>query len=199
MATRRPRPPTVVAEGVERRLMDAATAGTPRTPGHAEDELDDGDLDDAEHGRWARHVESLQRRRRLRRRLAAVLAVGGIVAIIVGLSWHPGRHSSGNGPASATNQSGSVNGSVTDNTAKPATTGPGGVGTNPVKTGLPAVPDGGRVRTGTKQQGCFDTMREYLDAWDKTGVEPDPCFTSQAPAGQPQPSGVVRSYNGQKF
>jgi hypothetical protein len=159
----------------------------------------DGDLDDAEHGRWERHVESLRRRRRLRRRLAAVLAVAGALAIIVGLSWHPGRHAAGDGPDRGTNQPVTVNGSVTENTAKPATTGPGGVGANPVKTGLPALPDGGRVRTGTKEQGCFDTMREYLDAWDKTGVEPDPCFTTQAPAGQSQPTGVVRSYNGQKF
>ena len=157
----------------------------------------DGDLDDAEHGRWTRHVESLRRRRRLRRRLAAVLAVVGIVAIIVGLSWHPGRHAADDGHGRP--QPVTVDGSVSRNTAKPPTTGPGGVGSNPVKTGLPAVPDGGRVRTGTKEQGCFDSMREYLDAWDKTGVEPDPCFTTQAPAGQSQPSGVVRSYNGQKF
>ena|GEM_PF-5268477 len=190
MATRRLRPPTVVAEGVEQRLMDVM---------HDADGDLDADLDDAEHGRWERHVESLRRRRRLRRRLAAVLAVAGIVAIIVGLSWHPGRHSSGTGPTPAANQSGSVNGPVTPNTAKPPTTGPGGVGADPVKTGLPAVPDGGRVRTGTKAEGCFDTMREYLDAWDKTGVEPDPCFTAQVPADQPQPPGVARSYNGEKF
>jgi len=190
VATRRLRPPTVVAEGVEQRLMDVM---------HDADGDLDADLDDAEHGRWERHVESLRRRRRLRRRLAAVLAVAGIVAIIVGLSWHPGRHSSGTGPTPAANQSGSVNGPVTPNTAKPPTTGPGGVGADPVKTGLPAVPDGGRVRTGTKAEGCFDTMREYLDAWDKTGVEPDPCFTAQVPADQPQPPGVARSYNGEKF
>jgi hypothetical protein len=177
--------------------MDAAVAGTPRTPGHDADGDLDGDLDDAEHGRWARHVDSLRRRRRLRRRLAAVLAVAGIVAIIVGLTWHPGRHAAGEGQGQS--QPVTVNGSVTQNTAKPPTAGPGGVGTNPAKTGLPALPDGGRVRTGTKAQGCFDTMREYLDAWDKTGVEPDPCFTTQDPAGQSQPSGVVRSYNGQKF
>jgi hypothetical protein len=164
----------------------------------AEGDLD-ADFDDGEHGRWERHVDSLRRRRRLRRRLAAVLAVAGVIAIIVGLSWHPGRHAAGDGSDRGTNQPVTVNGSVTENTAKAPTNGPGGVGTDPVKTGLPAVPDGGRVRTGTKAQGCFDTMREYLDAWDKTGVEPDPCFTAQAPAGQPQPSGVTRSYNGQKF
>jgi hypothetical protein len=162
----------------------------------ADGELD-GDSDDAEHGRWARHVESLRRRRRLRRRLAAALAVAGIVAIIVGLTWHPGRHAAGDGHGQP--QPVTVNGSVSQNTAKPPTTGPGGVGTNPVRTGLPAVPDGGRVRTGTKEQGCFDSMREYLDAWDRTGQEPDPCFTAQAPADQPQPAGVVRSYNGERF
>ena len=147
-------------------------------------------------GRWARHLDS---RRRFRRRLAIVLAAAGVVAIIVGLSWHPGKHRSGGG--NGTPQSVTVNsGAVTGNTAKPPTTGPGGVGSDPQKTGLPAVPaPGGRVRTGTKQQGCFSTMREYLDAWDKTGQEPDPCFTTQDPAGQSQPGDVVRSYNGEKF
>jgi hypothetical protein len=55
------------------------------------------------------------------------------------------------------------------------------------------------VRTGTKEEGCFANMREYLDAWDRTEQEPDPCFLSQDPADQPQPDGVVRSYNGEKF
>lgn len=147
-------------------------------------------------GRWARHLDS---RRRFRRRLAVVLAAAGVIAIIVGLSWHPGKHHSGDGngtPGSVTVNSGAV----TANTAKPPSTAPGGVGTNPQKTGLPAVPaPGGRVRTGTREQGCFATMREYLDAWDKTGQEPDPCFTTQDPAGQKQPDSVVRSYNGEKF
>ena len=126
------------------------------------------------------------------------MAVAGVVAIVVGLSWHPGKHAAKAGkPGPATSVNG---GAVTDNTAKPPTTGPGGVGVNPEKTGLPAVhPEGGRVRTGTKEQGCFANMREYLDAWDKTGQEPDPCFTSQDAADQPQPDGVVRSYNGEKF
>jgi hypothetical protein len=55
------------------------------------------------------------------------------------------------------------------------------------------------VRTGTKEQGCFENMRAYLDAWDRTGQEPEPCFLPQEPAAQPQPDGVVRSYNGEKF
>ena len=172
--------------------MDVFTAGTPRTPGHDAGTDIDGD---GELGRWARHLDS---RRRLRRRLALVLAIAGIAAIIAGLSWHPGRHhGAGHGqPQPVTVHSGAV----TQNTAKPPTTGPGGVGADPQKTGLPAVPaPGGRVRTGTKEQGCFSSMREYLDAWDRTGQEPDPCFTTQAPADQPQPSGVVRSYNGEKF
>ena len=176
--------------------MDLTMTGTPRTPGDDEAGTDT-------HGegsapvRWARHLDN---RRRFRRRLAVVLGVGGIVAIVVGLSWHPGKHHSGDGTG---NPSGSVtvnSGAVTDNTAKPPTTGPGGVGADPQKTGLPAVPaSGGRVRTGTREQGCFSTMREYLDAWDKTGQEPDPCFTTQDPADQKQPGGVVRSYNGEKF
>jgi hypothetical protein len=165
-------------------MHDAGTA--------TDDAAFDGDSTGPEHGRWERHVTQ---RRRLRRRLAIGLAAAGIVAIIVGLSWHPGQHSRDRGTPQPVNVEG-----VTENTAKPPTTGPGGVGVNPEKTGLPAVPaDGGRVRTGTKEQGCFANMREYLDAWDRTGQEPDPCFQAQEPAEQPQPDGVVRSYNGEKF
>jgi hypothetical protein len=143
-------------------------------------------------GRWARHMDS---RRRLRRRIAIGLGAAGVVAIVVGLSWHPGSDKGANLPEPV-----SVNGGVTENTAKPPSTAPGGVGENPEKTGLPAIPaEGGRVRTGTKEQGCFSSMREYLDAWDRTGQEPDPCFTSQDAADQSQPDGVVRSYNGEKF
>ena len=147
---------------------------------------------EADHGRWARHLGN---RRRFRRRLAVGLAAAGAIVIVVGLSWHPGKNDAGtNKPEPVT-----VNG-VTDNTAKPPTTSPGGVGDNPDKTGLPAVKaPGGRVRTGTKEEGCFATMREYQDAWDRTGQEPDPCFLPQEPANQPQPDGVVRSYNGEKF
>ena len=133
--------------------------------------------------------------RRLRRRLAAGLAVA---AIVLGIGWFARGHSAGDGDGKT--QPVDASGSVTENTAKPPTTGPGGVGTAPAKTGLPAIPaSGGRVRTGTREQGCFSSMREYLDAWDRTGQEPDPCFTSQDAADQPQPDGVVRSYNGEKF
>jgi len=146
-----------------------------------------------DHGRWARHVDS---RRRLRRRVAIGLAAAGVVAIVVGLSLGTGTDKGdGTKPQPVT-----VNGGVTENTAKPPTTGPGGVGAAPERTGLPAIPaEGGRVRTGTKEQGCFASMRDYLDAWDRTGQEPDPCFTSQDAADQSQPDGVVRSYNGEKF
>jgi hypothetical protein len=163
--------------------MDAHDAGT---------EIDH-DGSGAAPGRRARPVEN--RRRRLW--MAAGLAVAGVVAIVAGLSWHPGKHTG----AASQRQTGTVSGAgVTQDTAKPPTTGPGGVGLNPQKTGLPAVPaPGGRVRTGTKEQGCFNNMREYLDAWDRTGKEPDPCFVAQDPADQPQPDGVVRSYNGEKF
>ena len=150
------------------------------------------DVFSGDHGRWARHMDS---RRRLRRRVAVGLGAVGMVAIVVGLSWHPGSDKAGSKPEPV-----SVNGGVTENTAKPPSTAPGGVGENPEKTGLPAVPaEGGRVRTGTKEEGCFSSMREYLDAWDRTGQEPDPCFTSQDAADQSQPDGVVRSYNGEKF
>jgi hypothetical protein len=152
--------------------------------------FNDGD----DHGRWARHLDN---RRRLRRRLAVGLAAAGVAAIVVGINWGPGK---GDGDGTKAQPVEVKEGSVTNNTAKPPTTGPGGVGENPQKTGLPTqTPAGGRVRTGTKEQGCFASMREYLDAWDRTGEEPDPCFTSQDPAAQPQPDGVVRSYNGEKF
>ena len=142
-----------------------------------------------DHGRWARHLDN---RRRFRRRLAIGLAAAGAVAIIVGLSWQPGND--GTPKAEPVTVKG-----VTENTAKEPTNNPGGVGENPDKTGLPAKAPGGKVRTGTKEEGCFANMREYLDAWDRTGVEPDPCFLPQEPAAQPQPDGVVRSYNGEKF
>jgi hypothetical protein len=171
--------------------MDTFTSGTPRTPGHDVDSAQDGSSD-ADHGRWARHLDN---RRRLRRRLAIGLGAAGAIAIVIGLSWHPGKNDNGTtNPEPVT-----VNG-VTDNTAKPPTTGPGGVGENPERTGLPAAKaPGGRVRTGTREEGCFANMREYLDAWDRTEQEPDPCFLPQEPAEQPQPDGVVRSYNGEKF
>jgi hypothetical protein len=158
-------------------------------------DVDADDFDDApDQGRWARHLDN---RRRLRRGVAVGLAAAGVLSIIVGITWHPGKDAADTG----TPQPVTVNGgAVTNATAKPPTTGPGGVGVAPDKTGLPAVPAlGGRVRTGTKEQGCFANMREYLDAWDRTGQEPDPCFLSQDPAAQPQPDGVVRSYNGEKF
>jgi hypothetical protein len=178
----------MVAEGVERSLMDLmhdadSDADFLEGEGHSGDG----------HGRWARHLDN---RRRFRRRLAVGLAAAGVIAVVVGLSWHPGKSSNDQKPQPVT-----VNeGSVTPNTAKPASSAPGGVGQAPEKTGLPAIPaPGGRVRTGTKEQGCFATMREYLDAWNNTGEEPDPCFVAQDPADQKQPGDVVRSYNGEKF
>jgi hypothetical protein len=182
--------------------METSVAGTPRTPGtHDDAEVAARPSDGrtvapgADHGRWARRVDG---RRRLRRRVAVGLAAAGLVAIVVGLSWKGGD--AGDSRDGTSPQPVTVNDGVTQNTAKPPTTAPGGVGENPEKTGLPAVPpDGGRVRTGTKEEGCFASMREYLDAWDRTGVEPDPCFISQGAADQPQPDGVVRSYNGEKF
>jgi hypothetical protein len=147
----------------------------------------------ADRGRSTGQVDS---RRRLRRRMAIGLAAAGVIAIVVGLSWSPGT----DGGDASEPQPVTVNGGVTQNTAKDPSNSPGGVGENPEKTGLPAIPaDGGRVRTGTKEEGCFATMREYLDAWDRTGVEPDPCFIGQLPTHQQQPDGVVRSYNGERF
>ena len=190
----------MVAEGVERSLMDLLTTGTPRTPGLSAGPSADGPADGRNvhhHPDGSRRGRHLGQRRRLRRRVAAGLAVAGVVAIVVGLSWNPDQ---GEGGTSQPEQVTVNEGGVTENTAKPASTAPGGVGENPEKTGLPAVKaPGGRVRTGTREEGCFASMREYLDAWDRTGQEPDPCFLPQAPAEQRQPDGVVRSYNGEQF
>lgn len=148
-------------------------------------------------GRLARRVA---RSRRQRRMVAALLAVVGASAAIAAVTFRPAADS----PAStrtagstADAPAGDVT-SVTD--AKPPSTAPGGVGTNPEKTGLPAVPaEGGEVRTGTAEEGCFENVRAYLEEWDRTGVEPDPCFTAQPASDQKQPEGVQRTYNGERF
>lgn len=143
-------------------------------------------------GRWARLIE----RRRQRRRLAAALAAAGLAVLALALAWDPG---SGSAPAGTAGTGGS---GVVDPVGadKPPSTGPGGVGKAPEKTGLPAVPTpGGKVRTGSADQGCFSDIRAYLDQWHRTGVEPDPCFTAQSPSEQDQPDDVVRSYNGERF
>lgn len=154
----------------------------------------DADFNDGPaEGRWARRLDN---RRRLRRRAAMALAAAGVVAIAFGLVGNPGKPGDTSGPQTVEVKEGAV----TRDTAKPPTTGPGGVGAAPEKTGLPAMNSpGGRVRTGTKEEGCFASLREYLDAWDRTEQEPDPCFLPQEPAQQQQPDGVVRSYNGEKF
>ena len=90
--------------------------------------------DGSDRGRRARHLAG----RRQRRRVATVMAVVGVAAIVFGLSWHPGRHRPGTTPREPATTVNS--GAVTENTAKPPTTGPGGVGVNPERTGLPAVP-----------------------------------------------------------
>jgi hypothetical protein len=89
--------------------------------------------------------------------------------------------------------------SVGPNVTVPDIDDPGGIGPAPEKTGLPAKPAGGTVRTGSASEGCFSDIRSYLDKWHATGVEPDPCFTAQPASNQSQPSGVARSYNGQDF
>jgi hypothetical protein len=145
-----------------------------------------------------RRAHLIAGRRRQRRLVAVALAVAGIVVLVLGLNSQPGSFVGGSSGTST----GSVRdgGVVNGRTGRPAVTGPGGVGQNPARTGLPAEPaPGGKVRTGTKEQGCFDSVREYLDAWDRTGVEPDPCFTSQPASNQPQPNDVNRTYNGQPF
>jgi hypothetical protein len=147
-------------------------------------------------GRWARLLE---RQRRQRSRLAVLLAIVGLAAVTVALTWEP---ESERGPApvrsAGLTEVPETSGPPTE--PKPPTTGPGGVGVAPEKTGLPAVPaPGGKVRTGTEEEGCFSDIREYLDQWHRTGVEPDPCFTTQPPSDQEQPDDVVRTYNGERF
>ena len=171
--------------------MNADSTGN--TPGHDAEPVNDDFSDGPDQGRWARHLDG---RRRLRRRAAMGLATAGVAAVAFALAWNPGTGGDNTGPQQVDVKAGNV----TSDTAKPPTTGPGGVGTAPEATGLPTNnAPGGRVRTGTKEQGCFASMREYLDAWDRTGEEPDPCFLPQEPADQSQPDDVVRSYNGEKF
>jgi hypothetical protein len=150
-------------------------------------------------GRLARRVVRSRRQRRL---VAALLAVVGVSAAVAAVTFRPASDD----PVLSTRTAGSTAepaGNVTTaepDAAKPPSTAPGGVGTNPEKTGLPAVPaQGGEVRTGTAEEGCFDNVRAYLEQWDKTGVEPDPCFTAQPASEQKQPDGVDRTYNGEKF
>lgn len=57
----------------------------------------------------------------------------------------------------------------------------------------------GRVRTGTAQEGCFQDKFEYLEAWNRTGVEPEPCFVAPPPNNQAQPDGVKRTQDGKPF
>lgn len=142
-------------------------------------------------------VASPRRRRRL---VAALFAVMGISAIVAGLMADPGAD---RGAPGAARTAGSTSDATTGDSApepKPPSTEPGGVGMEPEKTGLPAIPPtGGKVRTGSEDEGCFDTVAEYLEEWHRTNEEPEPCFTSQPPNNQEQPDGVPRSYNGERF
>ncbi|HET9771877.1 MAG TPA: hypothetical protein VFS16_13380, partial [Acidimicrobiia bacterium] len=70
--------------------------------------------------------------RRLRRRVAVGLAAAGVAVIAFGLVGNPGGGGDGGGPQQVEVKEGAV----TENTAKPPTTGPGGVGAAPEKTGL---------------------------------------------------------------
>jgi hypothetical protein len=155
------------------------------------------ETEDGSQGRLARCVTRSRRQRRL---VAALLAVVGASAAIAAFAFNPASDS----PRTARNAGSTAEpaaGEVTGSTAgKPPSTAPGGVGTSPEKTGLPAVPaKGGEVRTGSADEGCFDNVRQYLEQWDKTGVEPDPCFQAQPASDQDQPDGVQRTYNGERF
>ena len=150
--------------------------------------------------------------RRNRRILAGVLAALGVSAIALSLIGGsdtsdptPARTAGSlteDGPA-GTGTSGSATSAtgagIPAADAKQPTDGPGGVGQNPKRTGLPAKPTDGLVRTGTEEEGCFPDMRSYLEEWHRTEQEPDPCFLPQPASGQKQPGDVQRSYNGEKF
>jgi hypothetical protein len=157
------------------------------------------EAEDRSRGRLARRVA---RSRRQRRFVAALLAVVGASAAVAAVTFRPASDPprTARNAGSTVEPAGSVAGESPDTAGKPPSTAPGGVGTNPEKTGLPAVPaKGGEVRTGTAEEGCFDNVRQYLEQWDKTGVEPDPCFQAQPASDQDQPDGVQRTYNGERF
>ncbi len=157
--------------------------------------------DEPKPGRPVDRVGRMADRKR-RRRLAAALAAAGIAAITFAVA---GPFGSDSAPASSNTEGSPATGGAQGpgtgtGTAKPPSTAPGGVGVDPEKTGLPAIPaEGGLVRSGTKEEGCFADVRSYLEQWHKTGVEPDPCFLSQPASDQSQPSGVQRTYNGERF
>ena len=144
-----------------------------------------------------RRERLIEGRRRRRRQLAGALAAVGLAAIAIAVAWEPESEST---PASA-RTGGEVDPAIAGlDPGRPPSTAPGGVGPAPEKTGLPAVPaPGGKVRTGSEDEGCFSDIRSYLDEWHRTGREPDPCFTSQEPSDQKQPDGVRRTYNGERF
>lgn len=152
--------------------------------------------------------------RRKRRRLAAgALALLGAGAIVLALTSGPEAasdkpaktagslgDSTDRAETTATGEAPTTAGPTTATEGKPPSDAPGGVGEAPKKTGLPAKgAEGGMVRTGTEEEGCFPDMRSYLDAWEATGKEPDPCFTAQPPSEQEQPKNVQRTYNGERF
>lgn len=149
-------------------------------------------------GRLARRMDRIRRQRRL---VAALLAVVGAAAVLAAVTFRPEAEPAGSSrPAGSTEtEAGGAGTSAEAEEVKPPSTTPGGVGEDPEMTGLPAAPAEGEVRTGTAEEGCFDNVREYLEQWHETGVEPDPCFTAQPASGQDQPDGVQRSYNGERF
>lgn len=150
-------------------------------------------------GRPARRMAGISRQRRI---VAGLLAVVGVAALTAAVTFRPDADPADSSRPGGSGQADAV-GADSGQNGKTATTGPGGVGEDPEKTGLPAEPAGepeeGQVRTGTAEEGCFDNVREYLEQWHQTGVEPDPCFTAQPASGQEQPGDVQRSYNGERF
>lgn len=149
-------------------------------------------------GRLGRRLGGIGRQRRM---VAALLAVVGAAALLAAVTLRPEDEPAGSTRTAGSTETdgGGAGTSAEAEEIKPPSTTPGGVGEDPEKTGLPAVPAEGEVRTGTADEGCFDNVREYLEQWHETGVEPDPCFTAQPSSGQEQPDGVKRSYNGERF
>lgn len=162
-----------------------------------ETEMREIDTPEAEpEGRSARRAAD---RAGSRKRIAAIMAAAGIAVIAFAVAGPVGSDHQTADPASSSPDAPARVAGTPTTEAKPPTTGPGGVGVDPERTGLPAVPADGKVRTGSKEDGCFSDVRSYLEQWHNTGVEPDPCFTSQPASSQDQPKDVQRSYNGEKF
>jgi hypothetical protein len=128
--------------------------------------------------------------------LAAVIALG---VVLNGAILGDGTGRKGSTPSV-------TNGQVTsDGRIEPSGESPQGSPTTGVTNPMPnpgsdqPATGEGRVRTGTAQEGCFQDKFEYIEAWNRTGVEPEPCFVAPPPNNQEQPKDVKRTQDGKPF